>query len=1104
LEERSVPSTFQVTNLSDSNTSGSGSLRDAITQANTAGGTNIITFSASGTILLNGGFGSLPAITNNLTIQGPGSSILTVQRPSANPQNFVIITINAGSTVAISGLTITGGNNTSSDGGAIENLGVLTLSDCVLTGNTVSNSSRPTYGGAIDNQGALSVDQCTFSNNKALSTYAGNPYGYGGAIANRYNSAHDHLVVISRSTLQNNSATLGGVIDSYGIVQINGSTLNGNSSLSNGGALENRVGAQLTVVDSTITGNTAANKGGGVRNLGTLQIVNSTISGNKATTLYGGGISQEPNNGSNDLRNTIVANNTAPTGPDVQSSAGRPITANYSFIGTTSGATISGANNLNGNPQLGTLQNNGGPTSTMALQSTSGAIDNGNNAFLGVASEVQTVTIGGLLSGTFTLVFHGQSTSALAFNASAAQVQTALNGLSTIAGRGGSVSVTQAGSVYTVTFGGFFADLDVAQMNAATSGGPTAVVATTTNGMNVPNTDQRGTGFNRTINGTVDIGAYEFQPPATTTTLGSSLNPSLSGQSVTFTATVTANATGSSTVLGTVTFMDGSSPLSTVTLDSSGVATLSTSSLSTGTHSITAVYNGFTQGDYSFTSSTSSAVNQLVQANTNTTLTSSPNPSISGQAVTFTATVSAVAPGTGTPTGTVTFMEGTTTLASGTLNGAGTATFTTSSLSVGSHTIMAVYAGDGVYLTSTSAALTQTVFPAIVVSPSSLPAGQAGTPYSQTITTSGGTGSGFTFAVNSGALPPGLTLTPGGLLSGTPTTSGNFAFGVTATDSGGFTGFQGYTITVAGMHYYAIGASAGGGPEVKVYDAASGALKLDFFAYDVNFTGGVRVAVADINGDGAPDIVTGAGPGGGPHVKVFDGTTGTAIQSFFAYDVAFKGGVYVAAGDVNADGFADIVTGAGPGGGPHVKAFDGLTHAVLASFFAYDSAFSGGVSVAAGDVRGIGRADIVTGAGAGGGPQVKIFDGASLSLIATYYAYDAGFQGGVFVATGDLFGAGHAQVIVGAGPGGGPHVKVLDAMSGNTLATFFAYDMAFAGGVQVGAVDLNDSGHLKILTGPGQGGGPDFKIYQAPENKVLDEFFALNPAFVDGIFVAGN
>jgi hypothetical protein len=101
----------------------------------------------------------------------------------------------------------------------------------------------------------------------------------------------------------------------------------------------------------------------------------------------------------------------------------------------------------------------------------------------------------------------------------------------------------------------------------------------------------------------------------------------------------------------------------------------------------------------------------------------------------------------------------------------------------------------------------------------------------------------------------------------------------------------------------------------------------EFFAYDFLFAGGVNVAVGDVDGNGVGDIITGAGPGGGPHVKVFRGDSGLEYSSFFAYDIAFTGGVTVGAGDFGGDnggtpggaGSAEIVTGAGPGGGPHVK-----------------------------------------------------------------------------------------------------------------------------------------------------------------------------------------
>jgi hypothetical protein len=184
----------------------------------------------------------------------------------------------------------------------------------------------------------------------------------------------------------------------------------------------------------------------------------------------------------------------------------------------------------------------------------------------------------------------------------------------------------------------------------------------------------------------------------TSTSLVSLLNPSTFGASVTFEATVSGN-----NPTGTVTFLDGATTIGTGPVGAGGVASFATSTLSVGSHSITASY----AGDAGNAPSTSAALSQVVDpAPTTTSLGSSLNPSGLGQSVTFTATVTGVG-----PTGIVTFMDGATTLGTGALSG-GVATFATSALALGGHSITASYGGDANNTGSTSAPLAQTVLPA--------------------------------------------------------------------------------------------------------------------------------------------------------------------------------------------------------------------------------------------------------------------------------------------------------------------------------------------------------------------------------------------------------
>ena len=186
--------------------------------------------------------------------------------------------------------------------------------------------------------------------------------------------------------------------------------------------------------------------------------------------------------------------------------------------------------------------------------------------------------------------------------------------------------------------------------------------------------------------------------------------------------------------------------------------------------------------------------------------------------------------------------------------------------------------------------------------------------------------------------------------------------------------------------------------------------KLRSFRPYGTFKGLFAIAVADVIGDANQEIITGAGIGGGPHVAVFD-FNGKLKSSFFAYDKNFRGGVNVAVGDVDGDGQAEIVTGAGVGGGPHVRVFTNLG-AVKYSFFAYDKNFRGGVNVAVGDVDGDGKMEIITGPALGGSPQVKVFDAWGREK-NSFMAYDQTFRKGIFVATSDINDDGLSEIFVG-------------------------------------------------------------------------------------------
>jgi hypothetical protein len=286
-------------------------------------------------------------------------------------------------------------------------------------------------------------------------------------------------------------------------------------------------------------------------------------------------------------------------------------------------------------------------------------------------------------------------------------------------------------------------------------------------------------------------------------------------------------------------------------------------------------------------------------------------------------------------------------------------------------------------------------------------------------------------------------------------------------------------------------------------------------AYSPYFLGGVRVALGDIYNTGIPEIITVPGPTGGPDVRVFDGRTGQKVFEFMAFDPRFTGGLFVTVADFNGDGYADIAIGADAGGGPQVKIFSGKGIAsgslqVLASFYAYSPYFNGGVRLASADINGDGTPDLIAAPGPGGGPDVRVFDGAHLTqanynadIIREFMAYSPYFNGGVYLAAGDVNGDGKPDIITGAGAGGGPQVSVFSGANLKLLEAFMAYSPYFNGGVRVGYA-LDSNGHGDILTAAGSGGGPHVKVLDGLTLSAMDSFFAYNPAFNGGVFIGGE
>jgi hypothetical protein len=708
-------------------------------------------------------------------------------------------------------------------------------------------------------------------------------------------------------------------------VAISGLTLDHGLASSFGGAVFNAGTLKLSdavVSNSTAKGaGNATGLGGGVFNSGSLTLTNVLVANNVALPsgskpASGGGVYSSPQSQSLTLTNVTVTGNTSQRGGGVDDDKAAATLTNCTVAGNTAGSGGQGGGLAFANGISATVRN------TLAAQNTAGT---GPDVF-------GTVTV-----ADHDLVGNGSGSSGV------------------VNGTGGN----QVGST------GSPIDPKVGKLQG--NGGPTATLALLggspavdagTNS-NAPSTDQRG--FKRTVNNVTDIGAYEFQPPATTTQLTSSAANVFAGQQVTLTASVAATAPGSNAIPtganGAVKFMDGATVLGAVNLSADGTAKL-TATLAAGKHTLAAAYQGYALGDYKFDTSTSPAAT-VTATRVGPLLLDAGAP---GQLQLRPLTKCDVSVGSLTPFGTA--YKGSIAVAVGDLNKDGKPDFVAAARDGNPH--VKVYNGSAVQNGTFAANPDSSLFTQF-----------------------------FAYALNF-----------------------NVGVNVALGDVNG----DGYADLVTG--------ASAGNPHVKVYDGkaiATGkfdpnnpdaSLLAQWFPYALQFNVGANVAVGDLNHDGFADVVT-AATAGNPDVRVYSGkdiahhtfnpTGGSLLAHFFGYGLNFNVGAFVATGDVNGDGFVDLLTGASAGN-PDVRVYDGKAFANgtfsgqnpqaswLTHFFAYQLQFDIGVTLATGDADGDGVADIITGAAAGS-PHLRIVKGNATGTLppAIGEALGTPITGGIMV-----------------------------------------------------------------------------------------------------------
>ncbi|MBI2415767.1 MAG: L,D-transpeptidase family protein [Candidatus Kerfeldbacteria bacterium] len=290
-------------------------------------------------------------------------------------------------------------------------------------------------------------------------------------------------------------------------------------------------------------------------------------------------------------------------------------------------------------------------------------------------------------------------------------------------------------------------------------------------------------------------------------------------------------------------------------------------------------------------------------------------------------------------------------------------------------------------------------------------------------------------------------------------------------------------------------------PEVRVFNA-NFEQTASFTALDGKFQGGTDVAVADITGDGQAEIIVAASRGGGPLVQVYQ-ADGQLLNQFFAYDQNLRAGVKVAAGDLNKDGKAEIITGVEAGGGPQIRIFNGAGQPQFTGgFFAFDSSFRGGVDVTVGDFNGDGTVEIAAAAGPGGSPHVRLFNKKGNFIGTEFRPFAADNHGGVSLATANVDGGADDELVMSIHSAGEGWVKVYKN-NGQIIGEWKNFPGLYSG-VVVAAGDVDADGFDEIAVSPRQSAGPQVLFFEGHGQLMNTGFFAYPSDFRGGVRIAGG